>query len=220
MIKASPPEPTLAPATTVAGTSSSEAETTFTTTTYTTSFEKSHENSVSSPSASAFEPVTVAAQSSLWNMPKPQRFPWAFTPDHGILITGGNGSNTAELLDNSGKRTTCSLPDIPSKERYRHTQTGRVLCGGTGGSNDGGPATERNYETTCLKLFDSGWSKNPLKYLEHPRIGHTSWRSEQGLILMGGGLGQFSSSLNSTEMLTRNQSETTPMFNLKYPSQS
>ena len=90
------PEPTSPPATTGAGPSSSEAETTFTTTKATTSFATPYENSVSSPSQSpsAFEPATIAAQSSLWNIPKPQRFPWTFTPDHGILITGGNGSNT------------------------------------------------------------------------------------------------------------------------------
>ena len=210
VIKTSPPEPTAATTTTT--TSSSEGKTTFT---FTTSFQNSKDSVSVSNSLSTFIPATTADQSSVWNMPKPQPFPGVFTPGFGILITGGKGSNTAELLDSSGNGTNCSLPDIPSKERWRHTQTGRVLCGGSGGSNDGGPATTRNYETTCLKLFNSGWSKNPLKYLLDRRSGHTSWKSEKGLLLMGG---LVRVTRDNTEMLTRNKSETTAEFPLKYSS--
>ena len=99
----------------------------------------------------------------------------------GILISGGYlAEYTAEVyVPSTG--LSCSLPDLPNKRKY-HTMDGLLICGG-------------QYEgTTCLSFISGEWitSHNLLE----SRYFHTSWQTEQGLVLMGG-----SSSRETTEIV-------------------
>ena len=60
------------------------------------------------------------------------------------------------------------MPD----DRYAHTQSGLVACGGYG-----------SY-TSCLSFSSGEWRTSHELY--YSRYEHSSWMSQQGLVLMGG----------------------------------
>ena len=123
-----------------------------------------------------------------------------------LLVTGGYstgsdgtyiGSRTSvELLSSDGTRL-CSLPNLPA-ERYQHSQTGLVACGG---------GKRRSSEVTSCVTFAGGrWKRTHT--LGQKRHSHTAWASPRGVLLMGGKY-----SRRTTELLTDN-GHTTPSFNL------
>ena len=92
-----------------------------------------------------------------------------------FMVTGGAGASSVsvELLSSNGTRL-CSLPNL-TMQRYQHSQTGLLSCGGgTGG----------DVETTCETFADGRWKKSHT--LGTRRQGHTAWASPQGVLLMGG----------------------------------
>ena len=109
-----------------------------------------------------------------------------------ILITGGWDSYTdltsVEVFSPSGVRLPCSVPPLPAS-RQDHTHDGAVACGGW----DGNTATY----TSCVTLTAEGWQES--HQLQEKRVDHSSWRSPDGLLLMGG-----KDSPNTTEILTDN----------------
>ena len=107
-----------------------------------------------------------------------------------IIITGGKraiGTNepsaSVELLDEHGT-LLCNLPNLPD-ERFGHTQTGLMACGG-GNKSHG--------ISTCVTFEDSSWTYSNLT---EPRYLHSSWNSPQGVMLLGG-----KSSRRTSEILT------------------
>ena len=119
-----------------------------------------------------------------------------------ILVTGGwkwSGLSSVELLSPAGTPLTCSLPPLPSDQRYRHTQDGLVACGGAGGGA----------RTSCATLTAAGWAESQL--LGQERQYHTSWRSPAGLLLLGG-----DQSGDTTELLSSTDSTTTTSITLEY----
>ena len=119
-----------------------------------------------------------------------------------ILVTGGwkwTGLSSVEVLSPAGTPLTCSLPPLPSTDRYRHTQDGLVACGGAGGGA----------RTSCATLTAAGWAESQL--LGQERQYHTSWRSPAGLLLLGG-----EQSPTTTELLSSTDSTTSTSITLEY----
>ena len=114
------------------------------------------------------------------------------------------------FIPDTGKR--CILPNLPD-DRRRHTINGLVVCGG--GRCDYGDTC-----TSCLTFTSGRWIKSHT--LLHDRYDHTSWMSEEGLVLIGGQnivegdrvSGKNSDSTTTTELLQGNHS--VPYFDLKY----
>jgi len=115
-----------------------------------------------------------------------------------IIITGGfQASTKVEILRENGGYW-CSLPDLPD-ERYSHTQSGLITCGGG--------ATSDSW-TSCLSFTNGQWVTS--HQLQQSRYQHSSWMSQHGVLLVGG-----SDSGNSTEKLTENGGST-QAFTLEY----
>ena len=98
-----------------------------------------------------------------------------------IIITGGNTGITGgnpdtdkvQLLDTNGT-FICNLPNLPER-RFGHTQNGLVACGGG------------NYSyilSNCLTFQNGSWTESYT--LAEPRLNHLSWRSPNGIMLLGG----------------------------------
>ena len=99
-----------------------------------------------------------------------------------------------EILKADGS-SWCSLPDLPD-ERYHHTQSGMVVCGGW------------DTKTSCLSFISGTWRLSHT--LLHERTDHSAWVSPSGIILIGG-----SRSAMTTEMLTED-GKSVEAFSLKY----
>ena len=116
----------------------------------------------------------------------------------GIIISGGWSTATRNSVEvfmpESG--IGCTLPDLPDERRF-HTMDGLVLCGGCYG----------NTGTSCLTFTSGQWTTSHT--LLHDRHQHSSWQSEEGLVLIGG-----DESPTTTELLQGNYS--VPYFDLKY----
>ena len=118
-----------------------------------------------------------------------------------LFVTGGASNRSmasVEVLSPSGVRLPCSVPDLPAP-RYRHTQDGEVACGGSGVT-----ATR----TSCVSLTASGWTTS--HQLLEMRDEHVSWRSPDGLLLMGGNFTQ------TTELLSDTNSSSLLSFDPEY----
>ena len=110
-----------------------------------------------------------------------------------IIITGGNSPSgtdepQVELLDEYGT-LICNLPNLPD-ERFGHTQTGLVACGG-GNASYG--------ISTCLTFQDGSWTYS---YMTEPRYLHSSWNSPKGVMLLGG---QYIHPLLTSEILMEDE---------------
>ena len=104
-----------------------------------------------------------------------------------ILITGGDETEmSVEVLNADGTRG-CLLPNLPEGRRY-HSLSGTSLCGGL--ARSGRPIAN------CLRLNSRYNQFQPLENTIKARYGHTSWRSQKKIMLMGG-FGD--DTLNSTE---------------------
>ena len=116
-----------------------------------------------------------------------------------IIITGGKtgtGEPTVELLDEHGT-LICNLPNLP-EERFGHTQTGLIACGGDHQSHG---------ISTCLTFQDGSWTYSNLN---EQRYIHSSWNSPQGVMLLGG-----KSSKRTSEILTED-GQWNSSFDLQY----
>ena len=111
---------------------------------------------------------------------------------------GGNSASTlasVEVLTTSGTPLPCTVPPLPLY-RSDHTQDGEVACGGSGGPS------------TCVSLTASGWTTS--HQLQQSWYDHVSWRSPDGLLLMGP---------ITTELLTDTGSSSLPSWILEYDTQ-
>ena len=114
---------------------------------------------------------------------------------------GGTATSTSvELLSSNGTRL-CSLPNL-TVQRYHHSQTGLLSCGGGGDILHPGGDMK-----TCETFVDGRWQKSHT--LGQSRYAHTAWASPQGVLLMGG-----TESSSTTELLNDN-GHTTPSFTVQ-----
>ena len=123
------------------------------------------------------------------------------------MITGGyNALYNASVLRSvevfiPGTGTShCSLPSLPQGTKS-HSQTGLTQCGGGGGSLQ-----------SCHQFINGQWTKS--HSLSEKREDHSSWQTEEGSILLLGGL----YSGTTTEVLT-DSGEVSPGFPLKYKTE-
>ena len=95
--------------------------------------------------------------------------------------------------------TSCTLPSLPEGIRH-HSQDGLVQCGGD------------HSRTSChtLNTDTAQWTKT--HSLSEERSRHSSWRREDGSILLIGG----DDSRTTTELVSDSSGVSTPGFTLKY----
>ena len=126
-----------------------------------------------------------------------------------IIITGGRTGRGVEdettkvqLLHQNGT-LICNLPSLP-EGRFGHTQNGLIACGGGNYSH---------FRSTCSTFHNGFWLES--YNLTEPRYEHSSWRSPDGLMLLGGkGIdGNFNPPITS-EVLTKDGA--IKDFDLKY----
>ena len=120
-----------------------------------------------------------------------------------VMVTGGAGVgkgslDSVELLNINGSRS-CSLPSLP-KPIFSHSQSGSVVCGGSGGML-----------RSCVTL-SSEWKKTHTLAKDIDRKYHSAWSSPRGIILLGG---DYVKARTTTEILTEN-GDTIPGFTLDY----
>ena len=113
----------------------------------------------------------------------------------------GTGDALVQLLDEKGT-FICDLPNLPER-RLGHTQNGLVTCGG-------GNFTYSS--STCLTLQNGLWTES--YNLTEPRYEHMSWRSLDGVILMGGRPETNFNPPHTSEILTEDGALQT--FNMKF----
>ena len=125
-----------------------------------------------------------------------------------MIVGGGQGYGdepqlyTGEVfVPSSGK--SCFIPELPDT-RISHTMDSEYLCGGLWVKNP-------DVQTTCLKFApeEDGWTYSHT--LSHKRVGHSSWMTNKGLLLMGGWLSD-----TTTEILPADGGEGVPSFELEY----
>ena len=107
-------------------------------------------------------------------------------------MTGGKDLSSVEVY-HPGTNTSCTLPSLPEKING-HTQDGFTQCGGEGSLQ------------SCYTL----WTKT--NSLSEKREGHSSWRREDGKILLIGG----DYNKTTTELVSDSSGVSTPGFTLKY----
>jgi len=101
--------------------------------------------------------------------------------EEGILVSGGYGDAiTSVEVFSPLTGESCSLPSLPD-HRYRHTMDGLLICGG-------------DLTTVSCLTFSSGeWTRS--NTLVEPRTDHTSWQTEEGVVLIGGDYGYYTTEL-------------------------
>ena len=124
-------------------------------------------------------------------------------------MTGGEAESTHDMTNSidievvsSNRTSTCSLysrASLPSSRAY-HTQSGDILCGGY---EDPDPST------TCISYTAGAWVTSHT--LLEERYDHCSWRSPEGVLLMGG-----EGSPRTTELLSNIDNTTALSFSLEY----
>ena len=103
----------------------------------------------------------------------------------GILISGGDeSSNRYKSVEIWSSRVHCQLPEFEI-ERKGHSQDGLLACGTT---------CETTCGTTCEKFENGNWVQ--AFTLTTRRSYHVSWKTENGILLMGG-----NSSPETTDLL-------------------
>ena len=118
------------------------------------------------------------------------------------MISGGYGpdGHVVQIVDvrtKSGKKE-CQHEDTNFLQVH-HSTDNLISCGGM--------ATKDN----CRTLSNGKWVQT--QNLTYPRWGHSSWATEDSVIIMGG---YEEGSSNTTEIVSKDSALTTDGFNLKY----
>lgn len=122
----------------------------------------------------------------------------------GLMISGGRdttGKTTVEVILAGNFSESCSLPSL-STARWFHTHNKDIICGGS-----------KSNARSCDLLTNSGWRTK--KTLIKQRLGHVSWSTKGGVLLMGG---FYNGSEATTELVTWDGSNSQESFSLKYPT--
>ena len=123
----------------------------------------------------------------------------------GMILSGGYDAgarnNVEVFVPSTG--LSCSLPALPD-QRYEHTMDSLLICGG-------GPYSS-TAATTCLSFTSGQWITSHT--LVEERYYHTSWQTEQGLVLMGGVL-----SPDTSEIVATAGGQGGPSFAMQYSTE-
>ena len=98
----------------------------------------------------------------------------------GLLISGGSDTSTSVEVFVPSTGQSCSLPPLPDS-RWSHTSDGLYICGGQN-------------TPSCLHFSSGQWNISHTLVVE--RRWHSSWQTDQGIVLMGG-----YGSLNTSEVV-------------------
>ena len=114
------------------------------------------------------------------------------------MLTGGFDNekpqgSSVEVVRGDG--TTCILPKMKSR-RTHHTQSGLTVCGGN----------QESAKKSCVTFKNGKWTtSHNLK--EERDESDVSWKSPNGILLLGG---------KTAELLSSTSSSTTEQFTLPY----
>ena len=127
-----------------------------------------------------------------------------------LMMTGRSDWNCPSLVEvyHPGTNTSCTLPSLPEKISS-HSQDGLVLCGGVKEYH----ASILPRSCYTLDTTTGQWTKT--HSLSEYRDDHSSWRREDGTILLIGGY----SSRTTTELVSESSGVSTPGFTLKYQTE-
>ena len=132
-----------------------------------------------------------------------------------VMVTGGGGPNagrrealdSVELLNMDGT-WICPMPTLPYG-RSDHTQSGAVICGGSGKYGVMANCTTLSSEWEKTHTLAGSWPRLPDRQM------HSFWASPRGIMLIGGGHISDMSNSDTTEILTKD-GDTIPGFSLDY----
>jgi len=128
------------------------------------------------------------------------------SPQGLLMVGGGAGLGdppqlfTGEVfVPSTGK--SCFISHLPHA-RLSHTMDSEILCGSFAGSP---------VQTTCIKFSpeDDEWTNSHT--LTQKRVGHSSWMTNKGLLLMGGWYSD-----TTTELLSLEGGQGVPSFEMEY----
>ena len=118
----------------------------------------------------------------------------------GIILSGGDDALTSVEVFIPSTGQGCSLPELPD-ERYDHTMDSLLICGGG--------YDQPNISTTCMSFTAGQWITSHT--LVEGRTRHSSWQTEQGVVLMGGGI-----SHDTSEIVANIGEQGGPAFAMQY----
>ena len=98
---------------------------------------------------------------------------------------------------------SCYIPPLPDT-RISHSMDGDILCGGLWVHNP-------DVQTTCMKFSAEEGSWTYSHTLQEKRVGHSSWVTGDGLVLMGGWM-----SPTTSEILSIGGGQGVPLFTMEY----
>ena len=119
----------------------------------------------------------------------------------GILISGGNGdwSTRGTSVEIWSPTVHCLLPNF-ELSRFGHSQEGLLACGSISRSTIGW--------TTCDKFENGNWIQAPYNITN--RWMHVSWKTDNGIYLIGGGFGT-----ETSDLLIESSGNVVPGFTLR-----
>ena len=101
-----------------------------------------------------------------------------------------------EVFYPTADKQSCFLPSLPV-DRYGHTMEGLMICGGE--------------DYNCITFTSGQWVTSHLLTTE--RQYHTSWSTQDGVVLMGG---RDYGRERTTEIIKEGEYKGVPGFNLQY----
>ena len=101
-----------------------------------------------------------------------------------------------EVFYPTADKLSCVLPSLPD-QRVGHTMDSLEICGGY------------STRTTCITFTSGQWVTSHA--LTEERVYHTSWSTQDGIVLMGG-----YDSPRTTEIITEGEYEGVPGFDLQH----
>jgi hypothetical protein len=102
----------------------------------------------------------------------------------GIILSGGVFETSVEVFVPS-TGLSCSLPALPDY-MWDHTMDSLLICGGPSSST----------AITCMSFSSGQWINS--NTLVSGKCDHTSWQTEQGVVLMGGNYSPYTSEIVDT----------------------
>ena len=122
----------------------------------------------------------------------------------GIILSGGGFFSRSVEVFTLQNGTSCFLPSLPDDRAY-HTMESLLICGGSG----------ELAKDTCLSLQEGRWVTS--HDMVERRAGHSSWETEEGVLLIGGGT-ETGSIHNTSEILPWSGNHGVPAFTMQDPS--
>jgi len=126
------------------------------------------------------------------------------TTSEGIILSGGGFFTRSVEVFSPQNGSSCFLPSLPDDRAY-HAMESLLICGGSG----------ELAKDTCISLQGGEWVTS--HNMVERRAGHSSWETEEGVLLIGGGT-ETGSIHNTSEILPWGGNHGVPAFTMQDPS--